>query len=231
MFSFFPRAIAQGVLLLFLALFPLNAAFGDFSWALRGSILYFAADNGPGADPAPILPSLGASASWQISGPLKIEVTEDIYFTNYEYNTKLGYAMACNPENRSALVIGFITGVQATGVFPIKDNGTVFRVYGGPAVDLRIVTLAAGLDHPSDTSGDIDTNAKLQTEAIAEYFWGEGRWFLPVFGVGMDFPLSEKFLLGFDIRAWFPLYRLSADKELPDIDGWRFGVGFRITPR
>jgi hypothetical protein len=227
----FPRIAAQGVLFLFLALFPLNAAFGDFSWAIRGGILFFGADNGPGSDPAPILPSLGASVAWQISGLLRIEVTEDIYIKDYEYNTGLGYAMACNPENRAALVIGLLTGVQATAVFPVGDNGTIFRVYGGPAIDLRIVALAAGLNHPSDTSDDIENNAQLQTEAIAKYLWGEGRWFLPVIGAGMDFPISEKFLLGFDIRIWLPLYRLSADKDLPAIDGWRFGVGFRITPR
>jgi len=231
MFSRFPRSIVHAVPLLFLALFPLNAAFGDFNWAVRGNILYFAADNGSGADPAPILPSLGASVSWKILDNLRIEVTEDIYIKDYEYNTELGYAMACNPENRSALVIGFITGVQATGVFPVGGNGTLVRVYGGPAVDLRIVTLAAGVNHPSDTQGGIETNAQLQTEAIAEYLWGEGRWFLPVFGAGMDFPLSENLLLGFDLRVWFPLYRASVDKELPAIDGWRFGVGFRITPR
>jgi len=223
--------LVPGVLFLLLALFPVNTAFAQFNWAVRGGILFFGADNGSGADPAPILPSLGASFSWKILDNLRIEVTEDIYIKDYEYNTELEYAMPCNPENRSALVIGFLTGVQATGVFPVGDKGMIARVFGGPAIDIRIITLAAGLNHPSDTQGDIETNAQLQTDKIAEYLWGEGRWFLPVVGAGMDFPLSEKFLLGFDLRVWFPLYRLSADKDLPAIDGWRFGVGFRITPR
>jgi len=86
--------------------------------------------------------------------------------------------------------------------------------------------------HPDDySSGNIETDASLQTEAIRKYFWSDSRWFFPVFGAGMDFPINENFLLGFDLRTWFPVYRLWTDKDLPAIDGWRFGVGIRLTPR
>jgi len=30
---------------------------------------------------------------------------------------------------------------------------------------------------------------------------------------------------------FFTLYRLWTDENIPAIDGWRFGVGLRITPR
>jgi len=204
----------------------------DIHWAVHGSIFYFAADNGrQGADPAPILPSLGASVAWQFWGPLRVELSTDLHMKNYEYNAKLGYPMACNPENRSAFVVGFLTGIQLAGVFPIGSNGTLVRVYGGPAMDLRIVTLAVGLKHPADFTGDIETDARLQADAIKEYFWSKGRWFMPVFGAGMDFPISEKFLLGFDLRTWFPVYRRWTNDNIPAIDGWRFGIGIRITPR
>jgi len=204
----------------------------NINWAIHGGIFYFAADNGKqGADPAPILPTAGGSLAWQFWGPLRVELTEDIYFTNYEYNSKLGYPMACNPENRSAFVMGFITAIQITCAIPLGDGGTLVRVFGGPAADFRIVTLAFGLNHPADFTGNIETDAQLQTDAISEYFWSEARWFLPVFGAGVDFPISEKFLLGFDLRVWFPLYRLWTDEDIPPIDGWRFGVGLRITPR
>jgi len=234
MFRLFSRIILAAFLFFLLPLFSLNAnSFSDnVHWAMNGSIFYFAADNGrQGADPPPILPSIGVSFAWQFWGPLRLEMTEDLYFTNYEYNSKLGYAMACNPENRSAFVLGFLTGVQLTGIFPIGKNGIDVRVYGGPAMDLRLVVLAFGLNHPADFTGDIETDAQLQTDAISDYFWSEGRWFYPVFGAGMDFPINDRILLGFDLRTWFPLYRLWADKELPAIDGWRFGVGLRITPR
>jgi len=202
----------------------------NINWSARGSILYFAANNGKGADPAPILPSFGVSAEWPFWGPLSLELTEDIYFTNYEYNSTLGYAMACNPENRSAFVMGFITGVQLTSFFPIKNKDIGVRVYGGPSADIRLVVRAFGL-HPDDFTGDIETDAGMQTDAIRKYFWSGGRWFFPVLGAGMDFPVNEKFLLGFDLRTWFPLYRLWTDKNLPAIDGWRFGIGVRLTPR
>jgi hypothetical protein len=226
--------LSAALIIFSLALIP--AAADSFSnnlnWSARASTLYFTADNGKqGADPAPILPSMGFSAEWRYWKPLRLEFTEDIYFTNYEYNSTLGYAMPCNPENRSAFVMGFITGFQVTGFLPLGKNGTGLRVYGGPAADLRLVVQAFGL-HPDDySSGDIETDAGLQTDAIREYFWSDARWFLPVLGAGMDFPINEKFLLGFDLRTWFPVYRLWTDKDLPAIDGWRFGVGIRLTPR
>jgi len=218
--------------LFLLSLLPLSADsfWDDISWSTRGSILYFAANNGSGADPAPILPSLGVSAEWRLFSPLRLELTEDIYFTNYEYNTAIGYAMACNPENRSAFVMGFITGVQVTGFFPVNNKGIDLRVYGGPSADIRLVVQAFGL-HPDDFTGDIETDARMQTNAIRKYFWSSGRWFFPVVGAGMDFPVNEKYLLGFDLRTWFPIYRLWTDNNLPAIDGWRFGIGVRLTPR
>ncbi|MDR3020298.1 MAG: hypothetical protein LBU66_05280 [Treponema sp.] len=204
----------------------------DFQFAYQGSIFYLASDNGKqGADPPAILPSVGFSFAWNFWGPLRLEFTEDLYFTNYEYNPDPGYPMACNPENRSAFVMGFLTGLQLAGNIPIGDNGHAIRVYGGPAADLRLVILAFGLHHPSDFTGDIETDAQLQTDAIAEYFWSKARWFLPTAGVGMDFPANEKYLLGFDLRAWFPIYRLWTGEDIPAIDGWRFGAGVRITPR
>jgi hypothetical protein len=177
----------------------------NLSWAALGSIFYLASDNGKvGADPPAVLPSLGFSAAWQFWGPLKLEITEDLYFTNYEYNAALGYPMACNPENRSAFVMGFVTGIQVTGYFPLGRSGMAARVYAGPAMDFRLVVLGIGLDHPSDFTGDIETDAQLQTNAIAEYFWGEGRWFLPVAGLGMDFPSPITFFWVSTSAAGFP---------------------------
>jgi hypothetical protein len=232
MANFIPRSKQAAVLFLFfLVIVSVNLAFADIlQWSITGSILYFPADNGVDSDPAPILPSLGGSISLKLIGPLRLELTEDIYFTNYEYNSTLGYPMACNPENRSAFVMGFITALQFTGNFSLGGKGTAFRVYAGPAADLRIVTLAIGLNHPSDFTGDISTDAQLQTDAIRDYFWSENRWFMPVAGIGMDFPVNEKFLLGFDLRAWFPVYKYWTDENLPAIDGWRFGAGIHITP-
>jgi len=231
------RTLAVFFVIFFLQLIPLSAnSFTDnFHWSFSGSLLYFPANNGVDSDPEPVLPSLGFSAAWQFWGTPKfhfrLEVTEDIYFKNYEYNVKLGYPMASNPENRSAFVMGFLTGIQLTGVIPLGQSDIAVRVFLGPAFDFRIITLAAGLNHPADYTGEIDTDIQLQTDAIREFFWNSGRWFMPVFGAGMDFPLNDNYMLGFDLRVWFPVYRLWAEDNMSDIDGWRFGAGFRITPR
>ena len=222
------------VILLFLFFgIPLNAdSFAEnFHWSVSGSLLFFAANNGADSDPAPILPALGFSFAWQFWGPLRIELTEDIYFTNYQYNSKYNYPMACNQAERSAFVLGFLTGVQLTWIINLENKGMSIRVYGGPAADFRVVTLAFGLNHPADFTGDIATDAKLQTDAISSYFWGKGRWLMPVLGAGMDFEISNNFLLGFDLRVWFPVYKIWANDRTPAIDGWRFGAGLRLTPR
>ncbi|MCL2066731.1 MAG: hypothetical protein FWG99_04635 [Treponema sp.] len=224
----FPRLCCIPALLILFTLVSVKAdALPDrFSWSASGSVFYFAADNGKkGSDPAPILPSLGTSFSYCFWAPLSVELTEDIYFTNYEYNKELGYPAACLPDNRSAFVFSFFTGVQLSAMFPIGKNGIATRVFAGPALDLRIVTLAVDL-HPLDTD-----DAQKQTDAIRAHFWGDGRWFMAVAGAGMDFPANEKFLLGFDMRVWMPVYRLWTDQDIPAINDWRFGLSFRVTPR
>ena len=201
-----------------------------FPGPLPAAFFFFPADNGKqGSDPFPVLPSLGASVSYELWGPLAIELTEDLYFTNYEYNSVDNYPMACNPENRSAFVFGFFTGLQLRALFGI-GRGINLRAYGGPAMDIRIVALAQNL-HPDDFTGEIETDARMQTNAIRNYFWSSGRWFMPVLGSGIDFPVNEKFLLGFDLRMWMPIYRAWTNEKLPPIEGWRFGLGLRISPR
>ncbi|MDR2542297.1 MAG: hypothetical protein LBC80_02465 [Treponema sp.] len=215
---------------LFLVLIPLGSVCAEsIKWAAHGSIFYFPANNGVDSDPAPIIPSAGFSLARQMMQNLKLEFIQDIYFTNYEYCWERGYPMAAsNQENRSAFVLGFVSGFHVTGIFPVGD--VFLRIFGGPAVDLRIITVAFGLHPELDFAGD-DRDARLQTDAIVKYFWGKGRWFLPTAGLGVDFPVNDKFLLGFDLRTWIPVYKLWTDDGTSAIDGWRFGVGFRITPR
>jgi len=199
------------------------------TWSIEGSILYFPEDNGNAGDPAPVLPSLGAALALQLRNYLWFEFTEDLYFTHYAYNSALARAVPAAIENRSAFVFGFLTGFQIMGRFPLGRNMDI-RIFGGPAADFRIVALAQNL-HPDDFSGNPDTDAQMQTDAIRGYFWGKGRWFMPLAGLGMDFVINEKFLLGFDMRVWFPVYRLYTGEDLPPIEGWRFGLGLRISPR
>jgi len=227
MFSKIPRLRLAVIIFIFiLMMFPANTVFGDaFGWAAKGSLFLFASDNGPRADPPAIVPSLGFSLTWQLLDFLRIEFSEDIYFSNYEFSREFGYPVACGLDSRYSFVIGFITAIQATGTFPIGNNGIMARVFGGPSADLRIITQAVGL-HPTDIQ-----EAEQQTKMLTDHFWGNGRWFMPVFGAGMDFPAVENYLIGFDLRVWFPMYKLWINDNTPAIDGWRFGISLRITPR
>ncbi|MDR0323189.1 MAG: hypothetical protein LBI12_01920, partial [Treponema sp.] len=206
------RTVIFVFLALFFSLLPLGAQsfFSGLQWSFNGSMQYFASNNGvQGADVGTFTPSVGASAAWNFWRFLSLEITEDFYFKNYEYNSTLEYAMACGQENRSALVFGFVTGAQLTAAVPFGSSGLRMRIFAGPVMDIRIVMLAWGLKHPADFTGKIETDARMQTDAIRKYFWSNGRWFLPVAGIGLDFPANEKFLVGLDLRCWFPLYRIS----------------------
>jgi hypothetical protein len=210
---------------------PLGAeSFSDhLSWSFMGSILVIPEDNDLKGDPSPVLLAPGTALAYSIWGPLSAELSLDIYSAFYGYRFDLNRAVPYAMENRSASVWDFITGLQVLAKFSPLEKLTL-RAYGGPSADLRIIALAPDL-HPDDFSGKPESDAQIQTDAVREYFWSQGRWFLPVAGVGADFPINEKFLLGLDFRTWFPLYRLWSGEDLPPIEGWRFGVGVRITIR
>jgi hypothetical protein len=206
------------LLFLVLAALPLGAQsfYEKPGLSFRGSILFFPEDNGPESDAMPILPSLGIAAGWPVLSFLRIELSLDFYGTHYAYSDKLDRAVPSLPGNPSSLVIGSVLGIQALTSFTPGDSVRL-RVYGGPAADLRLC-LPAGGHEGADETGD-----------IAAWFWGQGRWFMPVAGAGMDFGLTEKLFLGFDLRAWLPAWRLWNAGDLPAVEGWRFGAGIRFS--
>ena len=208
---------------------PLGAQgfFSRISWLVEGSVLFFPEKNGLESDPMPVLPSLGGGASYPIIEKkigLALEFTMDFYLTHYGYSDILGRPIPQAIENRSARVFGALTAFQASGTYDVTSFMTV-RAFIGPAMDLRIVVLAESLR--SDDKDD----ASAQTDAVRSYFWSKGRWFMPVMGTGADFTLNSRFKLGIDFRVWMPMYRLWTGEDLPAIEGWRFGLGARLTIR
>jgi hypothetical protein len=212
------------------AILPLKAQ-DRLSWFAEASILVFPEDNGNLSDPMPILPSLGAGLGIRLINPIRLEITLDMYFTIYGYDFNLDRVIPKAWENRSAFVWGSVLGIQ--GVYfqdfrprSLKGRAFSLKVYNGIAADLRVVLLAPDLS-PAVNPNLEDINKEV--DAVSNYFWSGGRWLLPVFGTGMDFDLNAKFRLGFDLRVWFPIYKLWTNENLPAIEGWRFGMGARIT--
>ena len=212
------------LLLIFIAALPLGAqSFSEkLGLSFRGSVLFFPEDNGLESDAMPILPSPGIAAAWPVFDAMGIELSLDFYGAYYAYSDTLDRAVPAIPDNRSSFVIGSILGIQALKTFaPV--NTVRIRVYGGPAVDLRVCLAAGGLE------GADAEDAAAETRDISAYFWGQGRWLMPVAGAGADFALTEKLFLGFDLRAWFPAWRLWTGEDLPALEGWRFGAGLRFS--
>ncbi|MDR0389535.1 MAG: hypothetical protein LBH73_05650 [Spirochaetaceae bacterium] len=201
-----------------------QAILGNPVWSIKASVLVIPEDNGLEGDPMPILGSFGVSATHALMERLFLETSLDLYSTHYGFpdNAKWPYPYA--EENRSTRVIGFVLGFQ--GVYRQELSPSVwFRAFGGLAADMRLCLIAGGLE-----GADKDA-ASTETSRTASYFWGKGRWIFPTAGLGMDFAASQKFLLGFDLRAWFPLYKLWSGEDLPAAEGWRFAAGLRFTFR
>lgn len=190
--------------------------------SFRGSVLVIPEDNGLESDPMPVLPSAGAALAVALGGPLWVELSLDIYGTHYRFSDNLQRPVPAAVENRWTTVIGFMLGPQLLFRSGLSET-TALRVYGGPVADLRLCLIA------EDLNDDEQDEASRQTGAVADYFWGDTRWLLPVLGAGMDFRISEKLALGFDLRLWFPLYKLWTAEDLPPIEGWRFSGSLRLT--
>jgi hypothetical protein len=214
-------------LMLGCAVFPLGAQsfFSRLDYSLRGSILVFPEDNGNASAPMPIMPSLGASASYSLNNYFALELSLDIYAHDYDYDYDLDRAVPADQEFRTSFIIGNIVGLQPVLRFSSREEKIAVRIYGGLSFDLRICLLAF------DVKGDHQSGKPITkaSEDIFSYMWGGSRWFFPHAGVGMDFAFFENITLGFDLRAWFPVWRLWTGENLPPIEGFRFGAGFRVT--
>ena len=226
------------ILVLFTVLMPLKAqsfgeVFSDLQWSVRGTLLFLFENNGNDSAPMPILPSPGVGVSYSINDLLALELTLDIYGTTFEYNVNLQRAVAANDEFRDAFVIGSILGLQPVFCFNPMGEAFTIRAYGGLGFDLRMIFRAYGLedDHPHHNNNNPNTgiNVGQARKEISSYFWGNGRFIYPFMGGGMDFPFHDSMQLGFDLRLWFPVWRIWTGQDLPFIDSFRFGLGFRLT--
>ena len=225
-------AVFLAVLLFVFLTLPLGAQgfFSKISWLAQGTVLFFPEDNGVDSDPMPILPSFGFGASYALlhisAVELKIETTFDFYMTHYGYSYTLERAVPLAIENRSARVLGSLFALQAAAVYDFSPLIRA-RFFAGPAADLRIVFLASGLNEGVDPMDEI----RKETDDVKSYFWSKGRWFMPVIGSGVDFTLNSFIKLGIDFRVWIPMWKGWSGETLPAIEGWRFGVGARLTFR
>ena len=212
---------------------PLQAQgfFQTIDWSVCGTLLFFPEKNGAASAPMPILPSLGGAASYTISELLAAEITMDLYGNTYDYDYKLQRVIPANDEFRSAFVMGAVLGFQPVFRFNPKEDKFTIRAYGGLSLDLRMIFRAYGLDDGdphTNNDGNTDHTLGEARKDITSYFWGGGRFVFLVIGGGMDFPLTENFNLGFDLRIWIPPWRIWTGENAPFIEGFRFGLGFRL---
>jgi hypothetical protein len=162
-------------------------ALENLEWIARGGMLFLPEENGLESDPSPLLGTPGTAARYSFFDFLALEASLDFYMTHFAYSNILNRAVPAAIENRSALVIGSVLGIQA--VFMVNPLDTwMIRAYFGPTIDARLSLIAGGLN-------DADKeDAASQTKAVSSYFWNLGRWFYPAAGLGMDFTIADDVL-------------------------------------
>lgn len=210
------RSIGLIALAACLFAFPANAK-ETAALIYRASALVILEDNGLEGDVAPILPSPGFAVALPILSFMRFEPGLDLYFTYYGYSDSLGRAVPVAEENRSSSVFGFMLNLPFDFSFRIaKVVG--FHASVGMTADLRLCLLA-------DESAD----AKAEHEQIVQYFWGGARWIYPSASFGFDFPFTDKYYLGVDLRAWYPMYHLWTGEDLPFVENLRVALGLRLS--
>ena len=244
--KFFPKLICKGlnkrfivlILALFVVVLPLKAQgfgeiFRDLQWSARGTLLFLFEDNGNASAPMPILPSLGVGASYSFNELLAFEISLDIYGTTFDYDVNLQRVVAANDEFRSTFVLGSILGFAPVYRFYPRGDAFTIRAYGGLSLDLRLIFRAYGIDDNEQHTNNNNANTGLTVgqarQEISSYFWGSGRFIYLFMGGGMDFPLLDNIQLGFDLRLWIPVWRIWTGENLPLVDSFRLGIGFRLT--
>jgi hypothetical protein len=214
---FFPHPFARGHLAAF-------DFFDLFSLSFGGTILIQPVDDGVLSDPAPIMasPSIALAMPLFFFGNTSLAptFTLDVYSTHYLWSDTLNRAVPAAVENRRSFVLGPLIGLGVEG----KSNFFNFlslRYTAGLTADVRFALIAEDLN-----SSEL-LQAEMDTTLTNDYF--STRWFNLFFGVGFDFKVYEKLTGGLDFRLWFPAWKGPEDAALPAIDGWRFGIGLRLT--
>jgi hypothetical protein len=194
-----------------------------FSFSLGGTLMIFPEDNENRSDPTPVLPapslSLGYPFIFVGATSLGVQLSLDYYSTFYMWDT-LAYPLPAAIENRKTRMIAPVLGLQLQGCSDIQ-NFVSINYSAGICYDFRFGVIADDLNTPDMAE------AQSMTQKINAYV--KQRSLFPVVGVGVDFRVAEKILAGLDFRFWIPAWKIKHNAGEPPIEGWRFGIGMRIT--
>jgi hypothetical protein len=196
--------------------------FGKSFFSFGISIFVLQEEYGFEAAPVPILPTPSLAFTLPPVGTENVgaalELTLDMYFTNYKYSYTLNRPLPTEIENRSAFVFGPVTALQLQVYLNISKFK--LRANAGISSDWRIVFRAADLNE-----ADLE-DADKQAENIKFFYKTPVRWLYPVAGLGFDFRFTPRWYGGLDVRVWAPLDFGGMDQKFL---GWRFGLGLRIS--
>ncbi len=204
----------------FTALLSAQTRSMDLRTAIKGSLMFVAEDAGLEADAAPLYPMIGLGLN-SGSGSFEMELSLDVYGAYFLYSEADKRPYAAAPENREAVAFGFIAAFPLGLRVRLIHQGR-FRLFAGPALDFKLCLPATGIESEQSALNSA-------TKAISSYYLDTMRWFLPVAGLGIDFPYTNNLALGAELRVWFPVYRLLSGEGRHFWDDGRAALSFRLS--
>jgi hypothetical protein len=211
--------IVVAFIAVFLAAASLSALSIDELDANFGLIFIGTSAPAPAATgPSIITPLFGVSLPMKLDGPFFIEPMVEFYTTHYRWT---GTAVA--PAAQETLD-GFLT------------LGTLISFHGGVRYALSPVLTMGGsigvdllLRFPIEFLS-VDPNATADTGSAFGWFFGSARFLYPEARLFLRWQVTDAIGLVFNLRAWYPLFRLWDAQALPFPDQFMFaaGLGFAV---
>jgi hypothetical protein len=197
---------------------------GKWVFSFGGGIVLFNEDGGLETAPPPVLPVPFASFDWT---PLRLGIFNlaldgrlEIYWTDYLILDGHPPPYPAMIESRQSFVMGIVPALAAKAYIQLPP--VMLKAALGFSADLRIVTTALDLNE-----ADMEV-ARRQTSQISDYFWGNGRFFRPIFIFGADLPVTGRWRVGLDVEISIPIMEMALS-ETSGVENWRFGFFVSIS--
>ena len=173
----------------------------------------------PGASgPSIITPLYGVSLPMQLSGPFFIEPMLELYTTYYQW-TGTAAAPASMESPTGFLTLGALLSMHGGARWAVSP---VLTVGGSLGLDFL-------LRFPIEFLMP-DQNPAADTGSGFGWFFGAARFIYPEARAFLRWQVTDAIGLVFNLRAWFPLFKLWDGQNLPFPDQFMFagGIGFAV---
>jgi hypothetical protein len=155
----------------------------------------------------------GATMPFSAESPFSFEPSASFHSSYCEYLNNR--AVPTDQTFGSAYELGILLDAPVVFTVPLDDSFS-FGIGVGACFDIRYAFTIDSSYHANDTPW------------INSYYWEQGRFFTPSTLIRGEYMLSERFSLGLEGRALWPIYNLWTDEGYGFLDRAKFLAGISI---